>query len=59
MLNGGYCIKFLITHTQEENIKSQPYKMPNRNILMLDTGSYMNNEKISCVDILSGEFWQS
>lgn len=59
MLNRGPGIKFLIAHTQEENIKIQPYKIPNRNILMLDTGSYMKDGKISCVDILSGEFWQS
>ncbi len=59
MLNGGPCIKFLIAHTQEENIKIQPYKIPGRNILMMDTGSYIKDGKISCVDILSGEFWQS
>ena len=32
MLNGGPGIKFLIAHTQEENIKIQPYKIPGRNI---------------------------
>ena len=56
MIDLGYGEKFLVANTQEENIKIQPYKIPDRNILMLDTGS---QGKISCVDILTGEFWQS
>ena len=59
MFDAGYIGKFLIANTQKKNIKIQPYKVPNRNILMMDTGSYMEDGKISCVDILSGEFWQS
>ena len=59
MFDAGYIGKYLIANTHEKNIKIQPYKIPNRNILMMDTGSYMEDGKISCVDILSGEFWQS
>ena len=59
MFDTGYYGKYLIANTQEENIKIQPYKIPKRNILMMDTGSYIKGGKISCVDILSGEFWQS
>lgn len=35
-----------------------PLKIPDRNILMLDTGA-KEDGCLSCVDILSGEFWQS
>ena len=30
-----------------------------KNIILCDTGSFMKNGKISCVDVLSGNFWQS
>lgn len=30
-----------------------------KNIILLDTGSYMANGHISCVDVLSGQIWQS
>ena len=36
-----------------------PIKYPGKNILMIDTGSFMRNGKISCLDILSGEYWQN
>ena len=29
------------------------------NMILLDTGSYMTNGHISCVDVLSGQIWQS
>ena len=35
-----------------------PLKIPGRNILMLDTGAKEDGQ-LSCVDILSGELWQS
>lgn len=35
-----------------------PLKIPGRNILMPDTGAKEDGQ-LSCVDILSGEFWQS
>ena len=37
----------------------RPVKLPGRNILLMDTGSFMRNGKISAVDILTGEYWQS
>ena len=37
----------------------RPIKVPNRNILMLDTGGFVRGGKISAVDILTGEYWQS
>ena len=37
----------------------RPVKLPDRNILLMDTGSFMRNGKISAVDILTGEYWQS
>lgn len=44
-----------------------PFRVPNKNILMIDTGSFIDQVHygfseeglISCVDILTGEFWQS
>ena len=41
------------------NEKPRPMKIPGRNILLTDTGSFTLDGKISCVDILSGQFWQS
>ena len=37
----------------------RPIKLPDKNILMVDTGSFMPDGKISGVDILSGQYWQS
>ena len=42
-----------------ENADGKPFRIPNRNILMTDTGSYYPDGAISCVNILTGEFWQS
>lgn len=36
----------------------KPLKVPNRNILMLDTNA-KEGSFLSCVDVISGEFWQS
>ena len=41
------------------NKAPQPMKIPGRNILLTDTGSFTLGGKISCVDILSGQYWQS
>ncbi|MBR6014039.1 MAG: metallophosphoesterase [Selenomonadaceae bacterium] len=35
-----------------------PVRLPNK-ITLLDTGSFLSKGKISCMDILSGEIWQS
>lgn len=37
----------------------RPVKLPDRNILLTDTGSFIRNGKISAVNILTGEYWQS
>lgn len=37
----------------------RPIKLPDKNIVLVDTGSFMWNGKISAVDILSGRYWQS
>lgn len=37
----------------------RPVKLPGRNILLMDTGSFMHSGRISAVDILTGEYWQS
>lgn len=38
----------------------RPVKLPGRNILLMDTGSFIRGSgKISAVDILTGEYWQS
>lgn len=36
-----------------------PMKVPNRNIVMMDTGPYLLDGKMSCLDILSGKIWLS
>ena len=43
----------------EEFDPHKPLKIPNKNILMLDTRGKHKDGKISCVDILSGQYWQS
>lgn len=43
-----------------ENIsKFLPLKIPQKNILMLDTRARESEGFLTCVDVLSGEFWQS
>jgi len=37
----------------------RPIKVPDRNILMVDTGSFVRGGKISAVDILTGEYFQN
>ena len=37
---------------------TKPLKVPDKNILMLDTRAKEDGQ-LSCVDVLSGEFWQS
>ena len=36
-----------------------PLKVPDKNILMLDTRAKKKDGKLSCVDVLSAQFWQS
>ncbi len=37
----------------------RPIKIPGRNILMVDTGAFITGGRLSAVDILSGQYWQS
>lgn len=48
----------LFRNASEKLDLTKPIKVPNRNILMLDTHA-KEDGKLSCVDILSGEIWQS
>ena len=48
----------LFTNNSEELDLTKPIKVPHRNILMLDTHAKEEGQ-LSCVDLLSGEFWQS
>lgn len=56
--------------TLQEHFKLKkfiPFRVPDKNILMMDTGSFIDQVHygfseeglISCVDILTGQFWQS
>ena len=51
--------KFLVDYINPKEIfdNNKPFAMPNRNILMVDTGSWRSC--ISAVDIISGQYWQS
>ncbi len=37
----------------------RPIKIPNKNIVMVDTGAFIPGGRLSAVDILSGQYWQS
>lgn len=37
----------------------RPVKLSGKNIVLIDTGSFLRNGKISAVDILSGRYWSS
>ncbi|MBR0261264.1 MAG: metallophosphoesterase [Selenomonadaceae bacterium] len=47
----------LFTNDTEKIDCTKPIKVPHKNILMLDT--YKEDDLLSCVDLLSGEIWQS
>ena len=51
----------VIGHTPVETLglEAYPTRYQGKNILMVDTGSFMKEGCISCIDILSGTFWQS
>lgn len=42
-----------------DNNNPRPIKIPGRNILMVDTGAFITGGRLSAVDILSGQYWQS
>ena len=37
----------------------RPIKVPGRNILMVDTGAFITGGRLSAVDVLTGQYWQS
>lgn len=41
------------------NINPRPIKIPGKNIVMVDTGAFITGGRLSAVDILSGQYWQS
>lgn len=51
--------KFLVDHVNPKKFfdNNKPFAMLNRNILMVDTGSWRSS--ISAVDVISGQYWQS
>jgi len=49
----------LFTDYTEKLDFTKPLKVPTKNILMLDTYAKRDGGKLSCVDLLSGEIWQS
>lgn len=53
--------KFMIGYQNPEVPfdNSKPFRVPNKNILMMDTGSYLRGSRMSCVNILTGELWQN
>lgn len=54
IVSGHSPVQYFFTESE-----GKPFRVPNRNVLMLDTWSFKEFGCISCVDILSGEFWQS
>ena len=53
--------KFLVGYMSPEESfdNTKPFRIPNRNILMMDTCPFIHGGKISCVDILTGTLWQA
>ena len=37
----------------------RPLKVPGKNIIMVDTGAYTRGGRLSCVDLISGKYYQS
>ena len=50
-------LKMFPQYSQLDTLK--PARVPNKNILLLDTRAKDEGGFLSCVDILTGEFWQS
>ena len=49
---------YLSMHGFENKNSYLPIRLPNK-ITLLDTGSFLPKGKITCMNILNGEFWQS
>lgn len=51
--------RYVVGHTPVQAVtpdKAEPLDLPN-GVLMLDTGSFLPNGRITCVDLLSGRTW--
>ena len=57
--NGETTIVVGHTRVQYFGLPPKPVKLPNKNIILLDTGAYIEDGKISCLDLLSGKVWQN
>ena len=42
-----------------DNTNPRPIKVPSKNIVMVDTGAFVQGGRLSAVDILTGQYWQS
>ena len=52
--------KVLRTYSELVKVRNpKPEWRRDNKILMMDTGSYLPNGRVSCVDILTGEIWQN
>lgn len=49
----------LFVNAKENICLTEPTRLPDKNILLLDTRAKDTDGFLSCVDIFSGEFWQS
>ena len=51
----------VVGHTPMFYLKREPvpWIMSDRNIIMMDTGSFVEKGCISCMDLISGKIWQS
>ena len=53
---------YVVGHTPVQYLEVDPpypFKVPDRNIWMIDTGSYFDGGKISCIDVKTEKIWQS
>ena len=50
----------VVGHTPVQQLDREPVpQFLENNIILCDTGSFMDGGKLSCVDVLSGKYWQA
>ena len=50
----------VVGHTPVQQLGFEPVpQFLNNNIILCDTGSFIDAGMLSCVDVLSGKYWQS
>ena len=47
------------TPVQSLDLPAKPIKVPSRNVYLIDTGSFFDEGRISCIDLVSGRVWRS